>query len=255
MRSFARLVIGALLLASTMPAVLAQSSQSQRIYNEALERERTLRKELEAPGAGIALLTRLRALVGAYEDVSKLFPGSDYADNALWQGALIGVLTVSKPTAALMPYAERARGRVMNAGFVLLGISAAIGLLFTLWLTWSLNRLRDYANALAAGDKPAPPEAAGRQLTELARALATMRERLDGKQYVERYVQDLAHELKSPLSAVRGAAELLQEDPGAEDRRRFAANVAEQSERMQRIIERLLALWRDWQLPPWRVEH
>ena len=87
MRSFARLVCGALLLASTMPVVLAQTSQSQKIYNEALERERGLRKELEAPGATAALLTRLRALVGAYEDMSKLFPGSDNADNALWQGA------------------------------------------------------------------------------------------------------------------------------------------------------------------------
>jgi N-acetylmuramoyl-L-alanine amidase len=87
MRSFARLVCGALLLASTMPVVEAQSSQSQRIYNEALERERTLRKELETPGASAVLLTRLRALVGAYEDMSKLFAGSDTADNALWQGA------------------------------------------------------------------------------------------------------------------------------------------------------------------------
>jgi N-acetylmuramoyl-L-alanine amidase len=87
MRSFAELVCGALLLASTMPVVLAQSSQSQKIYNEALERERGLRKELEAPGATTALLTRLRALVGAYEDMSKLFSGSDTADNALWQGA------------------------------------------------------------------------------------------------------------------------------------------------------------------------
>jgi len=87
MRSFARLALGALLLSSTTPVVLAQPSQSQRIYNEALERERTLRKELEAPSASPALLARLRALVGAYEDISKLFPGSDNADNALWQGA------------------------------------------------------------------------------------------------------------------------------------------------------------------------
>jgi N-acetylmuramoyl-L-alanine amidase len=87
MRSFARLVCGALLLASTMPVLLAQSSQAQRIYNEALERERMLRKEMEAPGASTALLTRLRALVGAYEDMSKLFSSSDHADNALWQGA------------------------------------------------------------------------------------------------------------------------------------------------------------------------
>jgi len=87
MRSFARPIVAALLLASTMPVVLAQPSQPQRLYNEALERERGLRKDLESPGANTTLLIRVRALVGAYEDMSKLFSGSDYADNALWQGA------------------------------------------------------------------------------------------------------------------------------------------------------------------------
>src|SRR4029434_7389627 len=87
MRSFARLVAAALLLASTMPVLLAQTSQGQRLYNEALERERGLRKELDSSAANAALLTRVRALVGAYEDMSKLFSSSDYADNALWQGA------------------------------------------------------------------------------------------------------------------------------------------------------------------------
>jgi len=86
MRSFARPLVAALLLASAMPVVLAQSSQPQRLYNDALDRERALRRDLESSGANASLLMRVRALVGAYEDMSKLFPGSDYADNALWQG-------------------------------------------------------------------------------------------------------------------------------------------------------------------------
>jgi N-acetylmuramoyl-L-alanine amidase len=85
--SRAWLLVAAWLLASGLPAVLAQSSQPQRLYNDALERERGLRKDLDSRGADASLLTRVRALVGAYEDMSKLFPGSDYADNSLWQGA------------------------------------------------------------------------------------------------------------------------------------------------------------------------
>jgi two-component system sensor histidine kinase CreC len=178
-------------------------------------------------------------------------PGSSsmyVAAPVLSQGKLIGVLSVSKPVAALMPYADRARDRVMRAGFILLAMSALIGLAFTLWLTWSLNRLRDYALAVAEGRRATPPLAGGRQLSVLARSLALMREKLDGKQYVEHYVQSLAHELKSPLTAVRGAAELLQEAPSAEDGRRFAGHIAEQAERMDRIIERLLVLARVEQL-------
>lgn len=178
-------------------------------------------------------------------------PGSSVmyvAAPVLRHGALIGVLSVAKPMTALTPYAERARDRVRRAGLVLLAVSAVIGLLFTLWLTWSLNRLRDYARAVANGDKVTPPTAGGRQLSELAQALALMRERLDGKQYVEDYVQSLTHEMKSPLTAVRGAAELLLEDPAAADRQRFARSIAEQAERMHLIIERLLVLARIEQL-------
>jgi two-component system sensor histidine kinase CreC len=166
----------------------------------------------------------------------------------LRKGALAGVLTVAKPIAALEPYDLRARGRVTRAGLVLLSVSALIGLLFTLWLTRSLNRLRDYALALADGRPVVAPTSGGRQLSDLARALALMRQRLDGKQYVERYVQALTHEMKSPLSAVKGAAELLLEDPSAQDRQRFARNIAEQADRMQRIVERLLLLARVEQL-------
>lgn len=166
----------------------------------------------------------------------------------LRDGKLIGVLSVAKSGAALRPYAERARERVMRAGFLLLAISAAIGLIFTFWLTWSLNRLRDYALAIADGRRATPPVVGGRQLSVLARSLALMREKLDGKHYVEEYVQSLTHELKSPLTAVRGAAELLLEKPAPEDSERFSRHIAEQAARMQLIIDRLLALARVEQL-------
>jgi N-acetylmuramoyl-L-alanine amidase len=86
MRSFARVVAAALLVASAMPVLRAQSSQAQRLYSDALERERALRHDFDAPAAAPSLLPRVRALVGAYEDMAKLFPTSGYADNALWQG-------------------------------------------------------------------------------------------------------------------------------------------------------------------------
>ena len=38
-----------------------------------------------------------------------------------------------------------------------------------------------------------------------------MRDALAGRNYVADYVQTMTHEVKGPLSAIRGAAELLQE--------------------------------------------
>ena len=165
-----------------------------------------------------------------------------------WQGELIGALSLAKPMASVAPYAERAARRVKESGLLLLVASAAIGLFFTAWLSWSIHRLRAYARDVSEGRKAEVPTGGGSQLSELAQALAAMRERLEGKQYVERYVQNLAHEMKSPLTAVIGAAEILESDPPEADRRRFADSIAEQSRRMQAIIDRMLLLARVEQL-------
>lgn len=159
-----------------------------------------------------------------------------------WQGDLIGALSLAKPVSSILPYAERAARRVRESGLVLLIASALIGLIFTLWLGRSIHRLRDYALAVSAGRKAEPPTGGGRQFSELARALAVMREELEGKQYVERYVQNLAHEMKSPLTAILGATEILESDPPAPDRQRFVASISEQGQRLQTTIERMLTL-------------
>lgn len=165
-----------------------------------------------------------------------------------WQGELIGVLSLAKPMSSVAPYVSRAAQRVKQSGLLLLAATAAIGLFFSGWLSWSINRLRTYARDVAEGRKAEPPTSGGHQFAELARALALMRERLEGKQYVEKYVQNLAHEMKSPLTAVIGAAEILEGDPPANDRRRFADSIGEQARRLQAIIDRMLMLARVEQL-------
>jgi two-component system sensor histidine kinase CreC len=69
-----------------------------------------------------------------------------------------------------------------------------------------------------------------------------MRRKLEGKAYVEQYVQSLTHEMKSPLAAIRGAAELLQEPMADADRAHFARSILEQQERLTETIDKLLAL-------------
>ncbi len=71
-----------------------------------------------------------------------------------------------------------------------------------------------------------------------------MRNQLDGKKYVEEYVQTLTHELKSPISAIKGASEILQMPLPEEQRQRFVGNIERESERMQRLIDKLLELAR-----------
>ena len=154
---------------------------------------------------------------------------------------IVGVLTVAKPNSAIAPFIARSERTILRWGFVLLGTALAVGLLAAWWLSRQLGGLRRYADAVTAGELARLPDAAG-EFADLGRALETMRERLEGKQYVERYVHALTHELKAPLSAIRGAAELLETPLPDADRRRFAATVVAQGERMTQMIDKLLAL-------------
>ncbi len=157
---------------------------------------------------------------------------------------IIGVLTVAKPNQTIAPFIARSQTVILRWGFVLLGVALAIGLLAAWWLSRQLGALRRYADAVTAGERASLPDSAG-EFGDLGRALETMRAKLEGKQYVEQYVHALTHELKSPLAAIRGSAELLESAGGAmpeADRARFVATIHAQSERMAEMIDKLLAL-------------
>lgn len=155
---------------------------------------------------------------------------------------MLGVLTVAYPTALLQPIVERSQTKVRNAGLALLSLALGLGLIVTWGLTRGFNRLEHYARDVARGVATTAPNFHSREMVTLTYALESMREELEGKQYVERYVQSLAHEMKSPLAAIRGAAELLEEDLPAADRKRFLTNVREQSARLEDVIVRMLEL-------------
>lgn len=155
---------------------------------------------------------------------------------------LLGVLTVSTPTASVIPFAQRSQRRVFHAGLVLMSAALLTGLLLSWWLTRSLNRLRAYARQVAEGHKAMLPAVGGGELAELGRALEWMREKLEGRKYLERYVQALTHEMKSPLAAIHGAAELLDEALPETERRRFVANIRDQELRLRLLVDRMLGL-------------
>lgn len=154
---------------------------------------------------------------------------------------ILGVLTVAKPMSTVQKFIDRAERDILVKGAWLLGLSLAVGMAVTAWIVWSVRRLRHFAQHVQWGQRQAPPELPG-ELGDLAQAMAAMRDRLDGHEHVEQLVRALTHELKSPLTAIGGAAELLQDDLPAADRQRFANQIREQSERLHSLVERLLEL-------------
>lgn len=156
-------------------------------------------------------------------------------------GQVLGVVTVAKPLATVQHFIDRAERRILYSGLALLALSLAVGVAVTLWLVANVRKLRRYAQQVQWERREAPPQVPG-ELGDLAQAMAAMRERLDGREHQEHLVRALTHELKSPLAALRGAGELLQEDLAPADRQRFAGQVVAQSERLTELVERLLEL-------------
>ncbi len=165
------------------------------------------------------------------------------APDAAGTRRLLGVLAVSKPTRAVLPFAERAERRVVNAGLLLLGAALLIGTFSTLWLNHSIRVLRDFARDVALGRRPPPPRLGRNELGELEAAVHAMREKLDGRAYVEAYVQSLTHELKSPIAGLRAAAEVLSDARATpEEQQRFLDHIATQTERLSGVVDRMLEL-------------
>ncbi|MBV7494274.1 two-component system sensor histidine kinase CreC [Pseudomonas sp. PDM24] len=169
---------------------------------------------------------------------SVMHVGAPIRDN----GQIIGVVTVAKPNSSLQPYVDRTERRLLIYGAGLIGLGLLFGALLSWWLSAALRRLTAYAQAVSEGRRVEVPHYRGGELEQLATAVEQMRTQLEGKAYVERYVHTLTHELKSPLAAIRGAAELLQGQMPLAQQQRFVSNIDSESARMQQLIERLLNL-------------
>src|SRR5690606_1852836 len=156
--------------------------------------------------------------------------------------SIIGAVTVAKPNRSGEPVIERARRRLLGIGVRLVVAGLLIGAALSHWLSGSIRRLTRFALEVSAGRRANVPELPGTELRQLAAALESMRTQLEGKAYVERYVQTLTHELKSPLAAIAGAAELLRSDMPPAQRERFLANIETETARLQSLSERLLHL-------------
>lgn len=157
-------------------------------------------------------------------------------------GQIIGAVTVAKPNRTVEPFIRRATESLGRLGLMVIAIGIALGAILSIWLSRTIRRLTDFANAVTEGKRTEVPNLPGTELRHLAESLEGMRQELEGKAYVERYVHTLTHELKSPLSAIVGAAELLQESVSSERDLRLLTNIHTETARLQSLTDRLLGL-------------
>lgn len=171
------------------------------------------------------------------------FSSTFYVTMPLRRGeAIVGALAVGKPAGDVKGLVYSLYRKVALAGAAGLVVAVVLGLGLARWINRPLARLQTYAREVSEGRRPALPELEAREVAALGRTLESMRAALDGRRDVEGYVRGLTHETKAPITAIRAAAELLGEDLPPEDRRRFLANIRTESERLERLVDRLLEL-------------
>lgn len=157
-------------------------------------------------------------------------------------GEIAGVLTVGKPTTNITWFVKHAKLQVITIALLALLVAGLLGYLASRWITVPISRLTHYANGIREGKNMPLPKLGRNEIGEMGYAFEGMREALEGKRYVEHYIQNLTHEIKSPLSAIKGAAELLGEPMEDLQRQKFLANINSESRRIQQIVDRMLDL-------------
>lgn len=191
----------------------------------------------------------MRTLRGEYGARASRTDPDDWTTEVLYiaapivrDGEIVGSLTVAKPSDSVAQFVATAATKLMSAGAVAGLAVVVLGVITTIWITHPVEALTRYAKAVRDGRRAALPRLGHNEIGALGGAFEEMRHALEGKQYVEDYVQVLTHELKSPLSAIRGAAELLEEDMPAAQRQHFLGNLRAETARMQDLVDRMLQL-------------
>lgn len=190
-----------------------------------------------------------RTLNGLYGARTTNDVAGDATTAAMYVGApiwfdeqIVGVVSVGRPVVSFGQYVQAARSRIISAGVVSGLAFLLFAILVSVWLVRPVGLVAGYVRFLRREPGAARPKLARGVLGAMGSAYQEMRDALAGRQYVTEYVQTLTHEIKSPLSAIRGAAELLQEPMPEADRRRFVDNILRESTRTQELVDRLLEL-------------
>jgi two-component system OmpR family sensor kinase len=140
-------------------------------------------------------------------------------------------------------------------GLVLIGIGAA-----AYWLTRRelrpLERMAERSRAIAAGDlaQRLRPDDPRTEVGQLGAALNAMlgaierafAERLAAEERLRRFVADASHELRTPVTSIRGYAEMFRRGAGDRpaDLAKVMLRIEEEGKRMGQLVEELLLLAR-----------
>jgi two-component system, OmpR family, sensor kinase len=137
----------------------------------------------------------------------------------------------------------------LGALAVALVITVIIAVVFARTINGPINALIRRTEEIGRGGRAAifaPGQQGTREIATLSQSFLDLAERLvDRTEYISSFAAHVSHELKSPVTAIRGSAELIRDaEMSAAERRRFLDNIIADSDRLTALLERLRELAR-----------
>ena len=159
-------------------------------------------------------------------------------------GDILGVVSVGKPTNSISFLIAIAQKRFLLSLLLVAGVAMALSVGLSYWITRPVKRLTQYATAIRKGEERRLPELGSPEIRDLGVAMEEMQAKLEGKNYIEDYVRALTHELKSPLTGIKGAGEILHDHVTDQDGAKFLNIINTEVDRLHSLVDRMLQLSR-----------
>jgi signal transduction histidine kinase len=161
-----------------------------------------------------------------------------------------GVIYASRTPSNVFKYLYEQRGKVILAALSMIVPTLLIGLLFYRTITEPMRELVERTQLVGHGDRDAlrPLKRHGTsEFARLSQSFLDMARRLNTRSsFISTFATHVSHELKSPLTSIQGAAELLRDDLDAAtpvmseaDKRKFLDNIIADADRLAKISGRL----------------
>jgi signal transduction histidine kinase len=214
-------------------------------------------RSLEIPPT-VVQQARIQGLADAtpYSTASFTDPSYVVASKAVYDkaGAKTAVVVVANSGATAQAALDTARSQLTIALALALLVAGLLGVAFSEIITRQTRGLVDAANAVAEGDftRRLPRGLLPDEIRDLVDAFNRMAgqlgeafDTLKGQEEAQReFVASASHELRTPVAALKGAIELLEDGAGEkpEARVRFLATMRVEVDRMQRLVDHLFTL-------------
>lgn len=163
-------------------------------------------------------------------------------------GRVVGAILVSRSPSALFRGMWEDRGKIALGALTIFALLVVLTAILARSIVAPVERLSAATRALAQGRSAAPrrPTLEVREIRSLYDDYAVMAEAIARRsRYLRDFAASLSHEFKTPLAAIRGGIELLQDHGAAmqpAERERFLANIEADAERLARLVSRLMEL-------------